>query len=374
MERKNLRKFALLLALIEILSIHSAKADEHLYYILDKEKKLRVVDDKEIVIKNGKTIVEDEKNISIYNRENTISRQFGGDQGAFNRDFSSLVGDPYIWEEMQRYAPVSRFPSFERAMLFYMFYFRDFCEQGCGYFSNANRVIQEYEGNPEAFEERFGFPMYTIAEDGSIDFNYELLALKMFNFQAFYPGNNEERTNYIIHLYDKTIAAIILANFKATLKYDYSTQKWFEFEGEEQMDFIAQKQKLDELEEEVENARDKKADFVMSTDNKLGHIREFLGSFGIEPSIDPGASSYGPGDIVVLDHCVVYKVDPTGGTYSKLEVKQPHSFNIVSMSNGQTIVSTWGQRYTLDDSMSSWKLVISIDIPDRYKTTKQKNK
>ena len=68
------------------------------------------------------------------------------------------------------------------AMDFYERYFSVITNSGCGYAAGTNVIFLEYEGRETEFEKTFGFPMYTVATDGSIDFNYELMELRYYNY------------------------------------------------------------------------------------------------------------------------------------------------------------------------------------------------
>ena len=89
---------------------------------------------------------------SLYQNENLLSDQYGGDQRDFTENFPDLIHDPLIWEEMQKYYPVSDFSSEEAAMDFYDAYFRILTKCGCGYIAAVNRIFQLFEKNPERFE------------------------------------------------------------------------------------------------------------------------------------------------------------------------------------------------------------------------------
>ena len=103
-------------------------------------------------------------------------------------DYSSVKGSMIIrplgyaiWEEMQKYYPVDSFKSEGEAMFFYEKYFNIIYDCGCGYAAAANFIFHIFEGKEEEFQEKFGFPMYSMTDKG-IDFNYELMMLKFFNF------------------------------------------------------------------------------------------------------------------------------------------------------------------------------------------------
>ena len=51
-----------------------------------------------------------------------------------------------------------------------------------GDYDLANNIFSYFNGREEDFYKAFNFPMYTIYNDNIIDYNYELLVLKIFNF------------------------------------------------------------------------------------------------------------------------------------------------------------------------------------------------
>ena len=127
--------------------------------------------------KNGK-----KRPISIYDEENESFGQFGADQMAFEDDFAELIRDKDIYKEMQKYYPEESFASKDEAMEFYERYFSVITNVGCGYAAATNVVFKEYEGREKEFEDTFGFSMYTVDDDGYVDFNYELFMLKYYNY------------------------------------------------------------------------------------------------------------------------------------------------------------------------------------------------
>ncbi len=127
------------------------------------------------------SIFDDENMIKFDGNKFVFNPQYGADQMAFRNNFSELINDPLIWEEMQKHFPVESFESEDAAMEFYERYFNNITETGCGYAAGANIIFKEFEGRETEFEETFGFPMYTVDTEGAIDFNYEAMELKFFN-------------------------------------------------------------------------------------------------------------------------------------------------------------------------------------------------
>jgi hypothetical protein len=122
------------------------------------------------------------KPISIFDLENHNVKQFGADQGALYYNFDKAIKDPLIYEELQKYYPEDSFASIDEAMEFYERYFSLINHNGCGYAGLTNIIFKEFERKELEFEQKFGFPMYTIDKNGDVDFNYELMILKIFNY------------------------------------------------------------------------------------------------------------------------------------------------------------------------------------------------
>lgn len=135
------------------------------------------------------------KNISIFDKENTFDKQYGASQCSFYNDFSKLIKDDFIWNEMQKRYPVEAFDSLSDAMEFYENYFGFIAETGCGYAAAANIIYKQFEGKEKEFENTFGFPMYEISKEGTINFNYEKMELLYFNYHA--PSIHDSIIKYI---------------------------------------------------------------------------------------------------------------------------------------------------------------------------------
>ena len=92
---------------------------------------------------------------------------YGGDQGSLEYLYAL---DPIrcwgILHMLREYYPnMSIFQAFT--------YFSKLNSSGCSYVALANTIFMEYEGRPEAFEARFGFPMY--GSDGDLNYNRLIL-------------------------------------------------------------------------------------------------------------------------------------------------------------------------------------------------------
>ena len=198
MKTNSIRKLACSLALIKVFSSTSFLVDNNrYYYMLDDNGYIHVVDDINIIKDKCRTFKNENKDAYIFDKDNTKSYQYGGNQKAFKYNFNSLISNPLIWDEMQLYFPISDFDSYEKAMEFYRSYFNTISNCGCAYVGVTNKIFETFYGKEEEFEKIFGFPMYVINEDNSIDFNYELLILKFFNYSILYPNYSEGKKELI---------------------------------------------------------------------------------------------------------------------------------------------------------------------------------
>lgn len=66
--------------------------------------------------------------ISIFDDENIKSKQYGASQLDFKTRFNTLINDPLIWDEMQKYFPYTEFGGMDQAMIFYRKYFTLFMD------------------------------------------------------------------------------------------------------------------------------------------------------------------------------------------------------------------------------------------------------
>ena len=79
MKRRGIKNLAIMVALVNLLSmanITDAKANSDVgrpFYILDKNGKVKVVDDFRIILNHGKTFVNGWEKISVFNEENIFN-------------------------------------------------------------------------------------------------------------------------------------------------------------------------------------------------------------------------------------------------------------------------------------------------------------
>lgn len=107
----------------------------------------------------------------------------------------------------------------------------------------------------------------------------------------------------------------------------------------------------------------------LPSDN-LGHIKEFLDSYGIETTIDIKYTDENikNGDIIGSSNFILYKEDENGKKYIIRDDVKNHGVYVVSIENGKIIVSSWGEKYIYDGKDSESTVVMSIDINVKRKT------
>ncbi len=381
MKKLSIRNLTIMLALVNLLStlpIDAKANDGHVHYILDKNGKPKIVDDIKIILNHGKTFIDGWEKISFFNHDNIYSEQFGANQNVFYEDFSELIKEPLIWDEMQQYYPVTMFPSYKFAMDFYDFYFKKIQRSGCGLAALVNRVFQAYEGKEKEFEETFGFPMYTINEDNSINFNGKVLMLKLFNFAALYPNYNKEAIKRIVDMNEKLLYSRELKRFTVSEEYKSLNKKWSEVRElpkEERDEYIAKVQARDEKYEELNQKATRgkyyTLFFGMNSENNYYYFEEFMKSFGVSATISVRPvenGDYTTGDIILGYKYDLYKEDD-GKKYSIQEDINLHAVYVVRNDDGKVIVSSWGSSYIFSDIGATWahKLVVDIKIKDNIK-------
>ncbi len=96
------------------------------------------------------------KVISIFDKDNINSYQYGANQEVFRFKFKQLIRDPYIWEEMQNYYPVEKFTT-EEELFFYEKYFDIIRDCGCGYAAATNTLSNYLKEKKKIFMKSLAF-------------------------------------------------------------------------------------------------------------------------------------------------------------------------------------------------------------------------
>ena len=295
--------------------------------------------------------------ISIFDDENEFEmNQYGASQMAFKDSFDNLIKDPLIWEEMQKYYPIDSFESEDAAMEFYEEYFKTITNNGCGYAAAADLVFKSFEGKEKEFEEIFGYPMYTVSYTGMIDFNYELFELGQFNYNNHLDNRKlligsdldkynkmHEEISELCDIYNATSPLRVIKRYIIDSKYMKLYKEISDF------DDIYKHPGADPGE-----------------NGKVGHLDEYLKTFGIDTSfihiesndklenlttIENGIISSSGFDLLNMDGFIFEK---DGGSH--------YMFITGKTETGDLIVSSWGQEFILKLDNSNYVNVDFFEI------------
>ena len=346
----GIKNLAMTIALLQALSLSLKKDnkdfdDRPVTFYLDSNICQGYSSDGKIIYRRYDEETYEYKPISIFDEENRKSFQYGGDQETFVNNFEKLIKDERIWNEMQKYFPVSSFGSYDKAMFFYKRYFEFIFDSGCGYVAAVDRIFKEFEGREEEFEQVFGYPMYTVDDVGNIDFNYEILSLEFFNYSVI-----EKRglKRYVYRALEKDLNEYDLTEYKKELLEEHSSL------NEEYWN------KWKELREKWENSENLDVCFGVILDNVFGYISPFLKEHNIKEKTKFYRNSkreYNVDDIVASENFTLCNEYFSGRGIN------PHYMYVTDvLEDGQVVVSSCGDKYFLDESESTWssKLVLNL--------------
>ncbi len=128
--------------------------------------------DNEYYYKNGH--ISGSKNpVSIFSDSANKNGQYGGAQQDFTINIDKLANDKFIKESIKTY-----FGSDDAQTVRTILESIECC--GCNFVAVVTAILKEYEGREEDFYNTFGYEMYTVDENGNVDFNYERLIVEEF--------------------------------------------------------------------------------------------------------------------------------------------------------------------------------------------------
>lgn len=363
MNKNKLKKMALTLSLIELLSLNkyfSSKDNEPMKSIGSARdivyNQMDIVNDKITNIRtnnvnynlkelNKNNIYvghdEDGKNIflrynedtstyeaiSIFDEENIETSQYGANQDDFDYHFNELIKDPLIYNELQKYYPINKFSSTSSAMYFYKELFNIIADYGCGYVCVANKVFHYFEGREEEFENTFGYPMYKVNYKGDIDFNYEIFILKFFNYSI----NNR---NYKPVNYDDIIKG--LTSDKNTINSS------------------------------ITGNTVNPCELALPLDKSFGKVSNYLKNYGLDANAifyKESIGSYNIDDIVASENFTLY-IENSLGFKSIYKDNVPCHYIYITgyTADGMPIVSSWGEKYIFDINSGDWVSKVSLKL------------
>ena len=130
-------------------------------------------------------------NISIFNDYNNLNYQYGGRQGLFRENVNEYLNDPLIYQELEECFPGSSLEQ-KRAYLSHM------AGKCCGYVAEVNSLYKNYQGRESEFRDKFGFDMYKVDNNGNLDYNYEYMVLKYYDY--VYSTTGQKNINEICNM------------------------------------------------------------------------------------------------------------------------------------------------------------------------------
>ena len=207
----------------------------------------------------------------------------------------------------------------------YIHYFEKISNSGCSYTAMINSLFSVYEGKEQEFYDMFGFSMYTITSNGTIDYNYEPLILEWatYYWKNLYindPFHLDSDVNNI-----DTIA--IYSEGSSSETYQMFSQYLNEKYG------ISSEITLD--------------------DEKLS-IEKYTSIVEDGKSVVYGGAGWD-----------LYEINPDTGERGKLHLEDGygHAMYVTGFTdNGDIIISSWGKQYILDTSNQSRGNYEIIDI------------
>lgn len=306
----------------------------------------------------------------IFNKNNVATKQYGGNQLDFECKYSSLIKDSLIYEEMQKYFPKEKFNSCEEADFFYRKYFQLINNNGCGYVVIANSIFNYFKGKEKLFYETFGFPMYNIKDD-KVDYNYELMILKIIHYDFFELSNEKDPINCIKKYFAKDFCNEQLRLFTISSDYIQKLPNNYSNFSEEEKDEYRKKmrirdEKFKELYVNWLNTKNDDTVFGLYLEKFVKVITGFLKKYNIEVCVFSRNSymrNFERDDIIACEFYSLYKYDENGEKVFVLKNGSLHYMYISDVTeNGEIIVSTWGNKYYLDVSEVS----INCKIKTKY--------
>lgn len=305
-------------------------------------------------------------NVSIFDDENISSHQYGADQRVFDNNFDELITNPLIWDELQVYFPESDFESHEEALLFYKKYLYIIYDCGCGYAAACDYVFHSFEGHEKEFLKCFEYPMYTVDKDGFVDFNYEVFMLKFFDYSII---NVQELKEEVMSTIMKDIYEFRMNNFINDPEYKEKRRNMVKnistFTDEQLIEWDSYERdrtlKFKEIYAKWESTSKKYINFGISIDAAFGYLYAYLAMHGINinSEVISDATKFDIDDIVASENFSLYD----GEYFDEENVDGPHYVYVSEITpDGEIIVSSWGNKYFLDNSKSSWTDKVLLKI------------
>ena len=243
-------------------------------------------------------------------------------------------------------------------------------EEGCGYVAVGNSIFAQYEGRPEEFEEKFGFPMF----DENGDYNYTKLVVD------FYVTTDDK------YYLNEAYGFSALRNEKINY-YEDHPEEFKEKYGIDILDENGETSSEAEalIEEDIRkhrgnvyiNPNEDNEDGGTTSLSRRNRLTHYMAEKGVEFSYD--AKIYGDDEnldlkevnqylsdgkevFVGADHFTLYNED--GSKYNEEPIDGGHAMSVTGVTeDGRLVVSSWGKKYYLDPNES---LIDSLNVIDVY--------
>lgn len=302
------------------------------------------------------------ESISIFDDENLPVMQYGASQNDLILNFSTLIDDPYIWENMQKYFPESSFQSTDDAMEFYELYFNRLGEQGCGYAATADSVFDHFSGREEEFEEIFGYPMYSIDYEGNINYNYENFIVDFANYslshkygdantQDFYDylsGRNDEIREELFQAWDDYPNSEEYKRlYNSPTNPEWTDEEWDQYWSNRrtaQENLATLFENYDSFEPKVNKG------FYLERNENFGDVVSYLENYGIDASVSFNNTPTGSGNVIIAAGDYNWDMITANGASIPSNVTSGHYFYQTNKlaDDGNKIESSWGRKYSYD--------------------------
>lgn len=305
----------------------------------------------------------------IFNKENIKSCQFGANQLDFQNNYLSLIKDPLIYEEIQKYFPEKDFDFDEERDYFYKRYLQIIADCGCGYTALTDSIFKYFNGKEELFYQTFGFPMYVIKDD-NIDYNYELMTLKMFNYYNFVSSEKRNCLDDVKNLFLKDFYNEKIKILQNSPDYCRKLPDDFNKLSQEELELYKEKiKKSEEAFREIYNkwlnAKNKFKEFGLPVESNMGDYSGFLKTYGIMAdtiSCPAKHSSIKCDDIVASNGFDLYQESENGERINVIEGMDSHYVYVTDITDdGRILVSSSGSEYYFDDTNAAWTYRVHIN-------------
>lgn len=128
----------------------------------------------DIITVNGKPL-------DIFGEYNLSTSQYGGSQMDLVKSVYEKSDGTYNFTDKNIYNTLKKyFP--DASDHDYYSYLQIIQNSACQYTACINSLFKQYEGREEEFYQTFGFPMYEVAPNGYLDYNYEKLIVEYYSY------------------------------------------------------------------------------------------------------------------------------------------------------------------------------------------------